>query len=139
MKFIFYLFAISFCLYSCSNNENNNQRKSTNIRLDRHIDSVSYAIGLDLATRLKQEFKDVDLEMLTNGINDYFEGKDLTKLREKEKQKLKDRLLPDYWEEIKAKQNKYNPSFGKLMDIYAKKVEEWDRAGRSQYKDPFDN
>ena len=66
-------------------------------------------------------------------------GVKMIKMSKKEKQKLKDRLLPDYWQEIKDKQNKYNPSFGKLMDIYAKKVEEWDRAGRSQYKDPFDN
>ena len=66
-------------------------------------------------------------------------GVKMIKMSKKEKQKLKDRLLPDYWQEIKDKQNKYNPSFGKLMDIYAKKVEEWDRAGKSQYKDPFDN
>ena len=99
MKFIFYLFAISFCLSSCSNNENNNQPKSTNLRLDRHIDSVSYAIGLDLATRLKQEFKDVDLEMLTNGINDYFEGNDLY-LTDKERlaviKKYNDITVPKY-------------------------------------------
>ena len=63
----------------------------------------------------------------------------MIKMSKKEKQKLKDRLLPDYWEEIKAKQNKFNPSFGKLMDVYAKKVDEWDKAGKSQYKDPFDN
>ncbi|MEE3121655.1 MAG: TRAP transporter substrate-binding protein DctP [SAR324 cluster bacterium] len=66
-------------------------------------------------------------------------GVKMIKMTPNEKQKLKDRLLPNYWEKIKTKQNKFNPSFGKLMDIYAKKVDEWDKAGVSQYKDPFDN
>ena len=60
-------------------------------------------------------------------------------LFENEKQKLKDTLLPDYWDKIKEKQNKFNPNFGKLMDIYAQKVEEWDSSGVSLYNDPFDN
>ena len=84
MKFIFYLFAISFCLSSCSNNKNNNQSKSSDKNLSNHIDSVSYAIGLDLAARLQQEFKDVELEMLTIGINDFFDDKDL-RLNDKER------------------------------------------------------
>ena len=66
-------------------------------------------------------------------------GVKMIKMSKKEKEKLKDRLLPDYWDKLKAKQNKFNPSFGKLMDVYAKKVDEWDKAGKSQYKDPFDN
>ncbi len=40
---------------------------------------------------------------------------------------------------LKEKQNKFNPNFGKSMDIYAKKVEEWDSSGVSLYNDPFDN
>jgi TRAP-type C4-dicarboxylate transport system substrate-binding protein len=66
-------------------------------------------------------------------------GVKMIKMSPSEKQKLKDTLLPDYWDKIKEKQNKFNPNFGKMMDIYAKKVEEWDKAGVSQYKDPFDN
>ena len=66
-------------------------------------------------------------------------GVKMIKMTSSEKQKLKDTLLPDYWDKIKEKQNKFNPNFGKLMDIYAQKVEEWDSSGVSLYKDPFDN
>ena len=134
MKFIFYLFAISFCLSSCSNNENNNQPKSTNLRLDRHIDSVSYAIGLDLATRLKQEFKDVDLEMLTNGINDYFEGNDLY-LTDKERlaviKKYNDITVPKYRLDLE----KLNIiEGGKFLDVNAKKEGVIEHKSGIQYK-----
>ena len=134
MKFIFYLCAISFCLSSCSNNENNNQPKSKNIRLDRHIDSVSYAIGLDLATRLKQEFRDVDLEMLTNGINDYFEGKDLY-LTDKERlaviKKYNDITVPKYRLDLE----KLNIiEGGKFLDTNAKKEDVIEHKSGIQYK-----
>ena len=134
MKFIFYLFAISFCLSSCNNNENNNQPKSTNLRLDRHIDSVSYAIGLDLATRLKQEFKDVDLEMLTNGINDYFEGNDLY-LTDKERlaviKKYNDITVPKYRLDLE----KLNIiEGGKFLDVNAKKEGVIEHKSGIQYK-----
>ena len=134
MKFIFYLFVISFCLSSCSNNENNNQPKSTNLRLDRHIDSVSYAIGLDLATRLKQEFKDVDLEMLTNGINDYFEGNDLY-LTDKERlaviKKYNDITVPKYRLDLE----KLNIiEGGKFLDVNAKKEGVIEHKSGIQYK-----
>ena len=59
---------------SCTKTKQDNQ---TEIRFDRHIDSVSYAIGLDLATRIKQDFKDVDIDMLTKGINDYYSDNNL--------------------------------------------------------------
>ena len=53
-----------------------------------------------------------------------------------EAKKLKDRLLPDYWNAIKKKQNRVNPKFGEAMDLYAKLCRDWE--GTSLYKDPFD-
>ena len=54
MKFVFYTLFIVLCLVSCNQNKQDNQIE---IRFDQHIDSVSYAIGLDLATRIKQDFR----------------------------------------------------------------------------------
>ena len=74
MKFVSYTLFIALCLVSCNQNKQDNQIE---VRFDQHIDSVSYAIGLDLATRIKQDFKDVDIDMLTRGINDYYSESDL--------------------------------------------------------------
>ena len=116
------------------------------------IKELNKKVGVSLNPETKidtiiEHLKKIDLVLIMS-VNPGFGGQKfmpevLEKVKKlsdiKEKQKLKDRLLPGYWEEIKAKQNKFNPSFGKLMDVYAKKVDEWDKAGKSQYKDPFDN
>ena len=47
-------------------------------------------------------------------------GVKMIKMSKKDKQKLKDRLLPDYWEEIKAKQNKFNSKNLKYMNFSSK-------------------
>ena len=46
-------------------------------KMENHIDSVSYAIGLDVAMRLEQQFNDIDHDMLSNAIDDYTTGIEL--------------------------------------------------------------
>ena len=44
-------------------------------------------------------------------------GVKMIKLTSSEKQKLKDTLLPGYWDKIKEKQNKFNPNFVDLFEL----------------------
>jgi len=65
---------IGLLLVSCATEKT--KELATSKRFEDHIDSVSYAIGIDLAARLKFEYKDVDYQMLNKGIEDYFSGND---------------------------------------------------------------
>ena len=131
MKFIFYILFIALCFTSCNQNKQDNQ---TEIRFDRHIDSVSYAIGLDLATRLKQDFKDVDLDMLTRGINDYNSDNNLY-LTDKERlaviKKYNDITVPKYRMDLE----KLNTiEGGKFLDANLKKEGIIEHKSGIQYK-----
>ena len=62
---------------SCSNETGKSSQTTTQKRFENHIDSVSYAIGLDVAMRLEEQFKDIDHDMLSQAINDFRTGKEL--------------------------------------------------------------
>ena len=116
---------------SCTKTKQDNQ---TEIRFDRHIDSVSYAIGLDLATRIKQDFKDVDIDMLTRGINDYYSESDLH-LTDKERlaviKKYNDITVPKYRMDLE----KLNTiECGKFLDANLKKEGVIEHKSGIQYK-----
>ena len=105
-----------------------------NKRFENHIDSVSYAIGLDIAMRLEQQFRDIDNDMLTRGIRDHLEGNDLY-LTDKERvaviKKYNDITAPKYKMDLE-KSNTIEG--GRFFDENAKKdgvIE--DRSG-IQYK-----
>lgn len=131
MKFVFYTLFIVLCLVSCNQNKQDNQIE---IRFDQHIDSVSYAIGLDLATRIKQDFKDVDIDMLTRGINDYYSESDLH-LTDKERlaviKKYNDITVPKYRMDLE----KLNTiEGGKFLDANLKKEGVIEHKSGIQYK-----
>ena len=62
-------------VFSCAGDKT--KKEVTNIGMEKLIDSVSYAVGLDVANRLELEYKDIDYQMLNQGIEDHFVGNDL--------------------------------------------------------------
>jgi len=74
---ILYLVLIGIIITSCSSDDKNSSSSSSNVKINNDIDSVSYAIGLDVAMQLEQQFKDINHKMLSSAILDYTSGKDL--------------------------------------------------------------
>lgn len=99
MKNSTYILLFSFIISSCSNDATNTTQNKSQIRIDNHIDSVSYAIGLDVAMRLEEQFKDIDHDMLSKAIEDYTTGNELF-LSDKERlaviKKYNDITVPKY-------------------------------------------
>ena len=75
---------LSLIISSCSNESNKKTQNSSKNQIDNHLDSLSYAIGLDVAMRVEQQFKDIDHDMLSKAINDYTHGNELS-LTDKER------------------------------------------------------
>ena len=99
MKNSIFIVLLSFIISSCSNDSVKTNKEQTKIRIDNHIDSVSYAIGLDVAMRLEEQFKDIDHDMLSKAIDDYTNGNELF-LSDKERlaviRKYNDITVPKY-------------------------------------------
>lgn len=55
----------------------NKQGFSSRKTLNTKIDTVSYAIGLDIANKLKMNFEDVDKELFLQGVNDGLDSTDI--------------------------------------------------------------
>lgn len=55
--------------------------------LNTSLDSVSYGVGIDMATRLQDQFTDIDPEIMIQGIRDKYKGEKL-KLTKNEKRVL---------------------------------------------------
>ena len=74
MKVVKLLVVVVFAtsLFSCS------QNAVTNKSLETELDSVSYAIGLDMAMKLKANFAEVDKELFIQG---YQNGMDSTNVK----------------------------------------------------------
>lgn len=90
---------LSILITSCSNETSKSSKNRSQKRIENHIDSVSYAIGLDVAMRLEEQFKDIDHDMLSQAINDFTTGKELF-LSDKERlaviKKYNDITVPKY-------------------------------------------
>ena len=90
---------LSLLITSCSNETSKSSENRSQKRIENHIDSVSYAIGLDVAMRLEEQFKDIDHDMLSQAINDFTTGKELF-LSDKERlaviKKYNDITVPKY-------------------------------------------
>ena len=90
---------LSILITSCSNETSKSSENKSQKRIENHIDSVSYAIGLDVAMRLEEQFKDIDHDMLSQAINDFTTGKELF-LSDKERleviKKYNDITVPKY-------------------------------------------
>ena len=90
---------LSILITSCSNETSKSSENKSQKRFENHIDSVSYAIGLDVAMRLEEQFKDIDHDMLSQAINDFTTGKELF-LSDKERlaviKKYNDITVPKY-------------------------------------------
>ena len=82
------------------------KKEVTNIGMEKLIDSVSYAVGLDVANRLELEYKDIDYQMLNQGIEDHFTGNDLF-LSDKEREavifKYNEKIVPKYRMDLEKK------------------------------------
>ena len=90
---------LSILITSCSNETSKSSENRSQKRIENHIDSVSYASGLDVAMRLEEQFKDIDHDMLSQAINDFTTGKELF-LSDKERlaviKKYNDITVPKY-------------------------------------------
>ena len=90
------IFLVSLFIISCSDDS---IKESSIKRFENHIDSVSYAIGLDVAMRIEEQFKDIDHDMLSKAIDDYTAGNELF-LSDKERlaviKKYNDITVPKY-------------------------------------------
>ncbi len=91
-------------VFSCA--EDKAKKEVTNIGMEKLIDSVSYAVGLDIANRLELEYKDIDYQMLNQGIEDHFVGNDLF-LSDKEREavifKYNEKIVPKYRMDLEKK------------------------------------
>lgn len=91
-------------VFSCA--EDKAKKEVTNIGIEKLIDSVSYAVGLDIANRLELEYKDIDYQMLNQGIEDHFVGNDLF-LSDKEREavifKYNEKIVPKYRMDLEKK------------------------------------
>lgn len=67
MKKIFVLIIAGMMIFSCSNTGKIGEAKSK--EMNTQLDSISYAIGLDLGKNLKSTGLDVNAEMIKEGIN----------------------------------------------------------------------
>ena len=65
------LIALTLGLYACNQEANNNQPLQT---LEQ---KASYSFGVDVATRLKQQGVELDVNALNRGIADAYDGKEL--------------------------------------------------------------
>jgi len=99
MEKLFTILFVGLIFTSCAQDDIKSTETKTNLKIEKHIDSVSYAIGLDVAMRIKQQFKDVDYDMLSRGIEDYNAGNELF-LTDKERvaviKKYNDITVPKY-------------------------------------------
>ena len=116
MKNSIFIVLLSLIISSCSNDTVKKTQNKSKKEIDSHIDSLSYAIGLDVAMRLEQQFKDIDHDMLSNAIKDYKSGSDLP-LSDKERiaviKKYNEITAPKY----KLDQEKLNiVEGGKFLD-----------------------
>ena len=68
MKKLFTILFVGLIFTSCAKDDKILTETKTDLKIEEHIDSVSYAIGLDVAMRIKQQFKDIDHDMLSRGI-----------------------------------------------------------------------
>ena len=85
----------------------NNQQKSENLSISTNIDSVSYAIGVDISNNLNRSFDTLNAKLVAKGITDkLIEGK--SEINEKDIQKIiQSYMLEQQQAKIKAEQEKY--------------------------------
>ncbi len=91
------LFILTISLVSC------NTQGTGNKSIETEIDSVSYSIGLDIAGKLNKTFKDVNVDLLAEGIKN---GIDSTDFKIENKEAIK--IVRAYFQ--KKSQEKYKNS-----------------------------
>ena len=70
MRKILLLSLLALLIATCTLEKS--KKTSANSSMEEHKDSLSYAIGLDLARGMELEYKDINHKMLNKGIDDYF-------------------------------------------------------------------
>ncbi|MDP6340047.1 MAG: FKBP-type peptidyl-prolyl cis-trans isomerase [Candidatus Marinimicrobia bacterium] len=97
MKTILTILTAGFVCISCGSKKEKNGNQE--LTIETHVDSVSYAIGLDVAMRLDQQYKDINYKLLGLGIDDYF-SKNEQRLTDRERlaaiKEFNDITLPKY-------------------------------------------
>lgn len=51
-----------------------NKGKSTNMEMKSEMDSIGYALGVNIGSQIKTQFKDIDIDMLAQAIKDAYAG-----------------------------------------------------------------
>ncbi|KAB1159827.1 FKBP-type peptidyl-prolyl cis-trans isomerase [Tenacibaculum aiptasiae] len=68
---------IGLSIVSCNNTNNSNGQFKSSTSLDSELDSVSYAIGLDMANKIKSNFEEMNQDLFMQGFKN---GMDSTSL-----------------------------------------------------------
>ncbi|GAB4331991.1 MAG: FKBP-type peptidyl-prolyl cis-trans isomerase [Bacteroidales bacterium] len=76
---ILFVMIVGVMIVSCSQNSSNSNSSSGPVTLNNDLDSVSYAMGLDIGNNLKNNgFESVNIPAITKGFEDAFdEGEDM--------------------------------------------------------------
>ncbi len=104
----FTLMTVVAVFFSC------NGQKQTKKSLGTQIDTVSYALGVDMAIKLQENFDDVDNDLFMQGFRD---GADSTRTSLVEKEKIND-ILSAFFQSRQAEMQK------KQQETAQKKMEE---------------
>jgi len=77
LSFLLPLFG-GILLFTACNGTTNSQTKTGKVKLGTDIDSASYALGVNVASQVKnQGFEDMNFEAFLKGVKDIYEGEDL--------------------------------------------------------------
>ena len=91
-----YFFAIIISLGSCKNDSVSNN--SDDSKLESNIDSVSYSLGVNIGENLQNQFPNIDLNYLENGIKDVFDTSKSLSIQGPDAQKI----IQDYFAKQQA-------------------------------------
>jgi len=84
-------------------------KKHVNVQLKSQKDSVSYAVGLDIARNLKRQSIDIDLDVLIRGLREMYTG-DTIALTDSQSQSVtatfRKQMRTRHWEDMKIRAEK---------------------------------
>ncbi len=134
MKFYGIIAAVAVLLFTSCNNTSEKKEKPLNTQ----VDSVSYAIGVDIANNLKRSFNnDLNANLVAEGLTDMLIDSTSRVPQEKIRQIIQDYMLVQQQEQAKKEQEKYKylmEEGKKFLEENAKKEGVKTTASGLQYK-----
>src|SRR5688500_10392575 len=118
MKYPAFLLFASFTVFSFTSCDGQKKSKAVEGKITTTIDSVSYGIGATIGRNLKKDGLDcIDVDLLSRGIKEVFEGKDLAITPESAQT-----IIQNYVQGIQSKKSEISVAAGKkFLEENAKK------------------